>query len=167
MATLSPRKCSYSSTPRTTFGAFSEIDFCLYNVTLYCMACSSKYHNSVTNLFSLSLQQLQSIGSGICYPLAIVSGGSRFCFGKKIVSLSELGSVPLPIIFISMVPARFTTHKWQTRPGCIGLHNFWGGGGGVSVKPRVLHNLKKDDVQSGTSYKLNCSAYGDSALKYS
>ena len=63
-----------------------------------------------------------------------------------------------------MVPARFTTHKWQTRPGCIGLHNFWWF---FSVKPRVLQNLKKDDVQNGTSYKLNCSAYGDPALKYS
>ena len=39
--------------------------------------------------------------------------------------------------------------------------------GFFSVKPRVLQNLKKDDVQNGTSYKLNCSAYGDPALKYS
>jgi hypothetical protein len=26
--------------------------------------------------------------------------------------------------------------------------------------------LKDNDVQNGTSYKLNCSAYGDPALKY-
>ena len=36
-----------------------------------------------------------------------------------------------------------------------------------SVKPRILQHLENDDVQNGTSYKLNCSAYGDPALNYS
>jgi hypothetical protein len=34
-----------------------------------CMVCLCKYHNSVTNLFSLAFQQLKSIGSGVCFPL--------------------------------------------------------------------------------------------------
>ena len=36
-----------------------------------------------------------------------------------------------------------------------------------SVKPRILRQLKNDDVENGTSYELNCSAYGDPALEYS
>ena len=36
-----------------------------------------------------------------------------------------------------------------------------------SVKPRILKQLKNDDVQNGTSYKLNCTADGDPALQYS
>jgi hypothetical protein len=35
------------------------------------------------------------------------------------------------------------------------------------VKPRILQHLEDDHVEIGTSYKLNCSAYGDPALKYS
>jgi hypothetical protein len=34
------------------------------------------------------------------------------------------------------------------------------------VKPRILQHLQNDDVQNGTSYNLNCSAYGDPALTY-
>jgi hypothetical protein len=36
-----------------------------------CMVCLCKYHNSITNLFSLAFQQLKSIGSEKCYPLAV------------------------------------------------------------------------------------------------
>ena len=36
-----------------------------------------------------------------------------------------------------------------------------------SVKPRILTQLESVDVKNGTSYKLNCSAYGDPALQYS
>jgi hypothetical protein len=32
-----------------------------------CMVCLYKYHNWVTNVFSLAFQQLKSIGSEICY----------------------------------------------------------------------------------------------------
>jgi hypothetical protein len=36
-----------------------------------------------------------------------------------------------------------------------------------SVKPQILQHLENGGVQNGTSYKLNCSAYGDPALNYS
>ena len=36
-----------------------------------------------------------------------------------------------------------------------------------SVKPQILHHLQNDDVENGTSYNLNCDAYGDPALTYS
>ena len=36
----------------------------------------------------------------------------------------------------------------------------------LSVKPRILKQLNNDDVENGTSYKLNCTADGDPALQY-
>ena len=54
-------------------------------------------------------------------------------------------------IFLQFFPSDF-----------IDLLNFL-----FSVKPRILRQLENDDVENGTSYKLNCSAYGDPALQYS
>ncbi|XP_028394789.1 hemicentin-1-like [Dendronephthya gigantea] len=37
----------------------------------------------------------------------------------------------------------------------------------VHVRPQILQDLKDDDIENGTSYVLNCSAYGDPELTYS
>jgi hypothetical protein len=42
------------------------------------MGCLCKYRNSVTNLFTPAFQQLKSIRSQICYPLALENLGYRY-----------------------------------------------------------------------------------------
>ncbi|XP_028410342.1 uncharacterized protein LOC114532921 [Dendronephthya gigantea] len=37
----------------------------------------------------------------------------------------------------------------------------------VHVRPQILQDLKDNDIENGTSYVLNCSAYGDPKLTYS
>ncbi|XP_046846179.1 receptor-type tyrosine-protein phosphatase S-like isoform X2 [Xenia sp. Carnegie-2017] len=37
----------------------------------------------------------------------------------------------------------------------------------VHVKPRIIEQFNNDDVENGTLYKLNCTAYGDPILTYS
>ena len=50
--------------------------------------------------------------------------------------------------------------KWKNFPVKWNKFSF-------AVKPRIIEQFNNDDVENGTSYKLNCTAYGDPILTYS
>ena len=72
-----------------------------------CMVCLCKYHNSVTNLFSLAFQQLvKCIGSEICYPLSgLWTWSSIICYHD---SFDKVNQPKMPKILNDVIFKNFS-----------------------------------------------------------